>query len=552
MSFCLPKEQTDKFIQALKDGVIDPAKLSEMSSAERNSFFEKIVGKDASEVNAQFEQKLLLKNQQAGMINWAKKLTGITEQAKTDIISKIGRMDKVLSAPDQQSFLQDLASKKLGTDVTFEEAQKITQLSKDIADTKQSIPQGSPDGSPERLNYGAKAVELQNYVNDLKSSNEVKTAGSYVKDLPGIAKGVKASLDLSALFRQGWKTIFTHPSTWVDNAIKSFSYLKQLGVKGTDNVVMDGVKAEIYSRDNAINGLQRMAKLDVGTGEEAYPTSLPEKIPLFGRLFKTSEVHYQAFLMRLRADVFDQYIDLAKKNGLDVTDKAQVQSIGKLVNSLTGRGDLGRLESAGKVINSTFFSPKMLKSSFDFLTAHQFQKDVTPFVRQQAAINLVKVASATAVILATAKAINPNSVELDPRSSDFGKIKVGNTRFDVTAGMGSLITLSSRVLSQSSKSSATGRVTPLNSGKYGSKTGGGVMWDFAQNKLAPAASVVNDVFGRGQTFKGEKPTVSNEAQNLLVPLPIQNIQELLTTPNAANVWVASILDSMGIVTNTYK
>jgi len=34
----------------------------------------------------------------------------------------------------------------------------------------------------------------------------------------------------------------------------------------------------------------------------------------------------------------------------------------------------------------------------------------------------------TAAVLTIAKALKPGSVEDDPRSADFGKIKIGNTR----------------------------------------------------------------------------------------------------------------------------
>ena len=34
-------------------------------------------------------------------------------------------------------------------------------------------------------------------------------------------------------------------------------------------------------------------------------------------------------------------VQIAKKNGVDLTDQLQLESIGKLTNSLTGRGSLG-------------------------------------------------------------------------------------------------------------------------------------------------------------------------------------------------------------------
>ena len=57
MSFCLPTEFVNKFIDALKSGAIDPEKLSKMTSADRREYLGKIVGEaDAREVNALFEK----------------------------------------------------------------------------------------------------------------------------------------------------------------------------------------------------------------------------------------------------------------------------------------------------------------------------------------------------------------------------------------------------------------------------------------------------------------------------------------------------------------
>jgi hypothetical protein len=558
--FCLPIEQTKKFVQALKDGVIDPAKLGDMASAERRTFFEKLVGaEDAQAVNALFESKLLLKNQQQGMINWAKQVTGIKEAVRRDIIAKIEKMEKILSPAEEKAFLQDLASTKLGTDISFEEAQKIAELSKQVTDAKVNLTEEN------RLDYGAKRVELENYVNELKLSNKEssvkETIGNLKKsplqgsvqlasDIAGFAKGIKASLDNSAIFRQGWKTVFTNPTIWAKRAAESFANIaKQLGKKPSDDSVMNGIKADIYSRPNAVDGTYQKMKLDIGMGEEAFPTSLPQKIPLFGRLYKASQTAYEGFLYRMRADIADKYIKIAKENGVDLTDPLQLESIGRLTNSLTGRGNLGSFEKVGKQINTIFFSPKNVKASFDFLTLHAADK-MSTFARKQAAVNLLKVVTGIAAILATAKALNPDSVELDPRSADFGKIKIGDTRFDVSGGMSSMVTLAARLIANSSKSSTTGKVTKFGEG-YKPTTRVDVFQDYFLNKLSPAASVVKEL-AAGKDFDGNKPTILKEAKNLLAPLPITNAVEILNAPNGANPLLTIIADALGISTNTYS
>lgn len=585
-NFCLPKFAADIFKVNLKNGEIDPEALAKMSSEDRRAVFAKFVGENnAKEVNVLFEQKKfnaensyenlleknakkgkdglstkqkekLLKTQQEGIKNWIRQVVGLKPEIRKDALAKVDRMTEILTPSKQRQFLEDLAEQRLGTHVSAEEAGKIAQLAKNVNDAKTTM-EGAPrreagaPATPQETAYGKAKVEFGNYVADLKNSNKpgfverLKTNPvGLAGELPGLSKGLKASLDDSAIFRQGWKTLFTHPATWWKNAAQSFSDLvRQFGGKE----VMDEVHASILS--NPDYEAAQKAGLDIGTTEEQFPSHLAEKVPLVGRAYKASEAAYTGFVYRQRMDIFSKYLQIAKKAGVDVTDKEQLQSIGKLVNSLTGRGNLGRLEPAAGAINNVFFSPRFLKSNIDFLTAHQLQKGVTPFVRKQAAINLVKVIAGTAAILGIANAAKPGSVELDPRSSNFGKIKIGSTTFDVSGGMGSILTLAARLATLSSKSPTTGKVTALNSGKYGAQTGADVLVNFAEGKASPIASIALDIL-RGEDFNYNKPTVFGEANNLLTPLPITNAMSLYQTPNGANPLAGIIADSLGISVNT--
>jgi hypothetical protein len=536
---CLPKEFTDKFKQAIKDGTINPETIMELETSEqRRAFLEPIVGKENVQwVNAQLESKLILKNQQAGMLRWAQSVAGLTQTKRADLVERINKLDKVLNPAEQDAFLADLAAQKLGVSVTAEEAQKIATLAKKASEAK---------AGGVAKEYGDAYVELENYVNSLSE----QTLKEQFKERPitmiaGTAKSAKASLDDSAIFRQGWRTMFTNPMIWMRNSVKTFSdFARTLEGKA----VQDEVRSRIVSDPNFEK--MKTAKLAVGTNEEAYPTSIPEMIPILGRLYKASENAYTGFVHRMRADVFNKYLEIAEASGVDINDKTQLESIGKLVNSLTGRADLGKYEKAADVVNSVFFSPRSVKATFDVLTLHAKQ-DMSSFARKQAAINLVKMIAGMAAIIGIANAIAPGSVETDPRSADFGKIKVGNTRFDITGGMSSLITLAARFFSGTSKSSTTGIVTKLNTSEFGSKSSGDVVQDFLRNKLSPAASVVNDVFFRHADFAGNKPTLGGELKNLLLPLPITTYQELAKDPNSANKVVAMLADALGIAVNDY-
>lgn len=146
------------------------------------------------------------------------------------------------------------------------------------------------------------------------------------------------------------------------------------------------------------------------------------------------------------------------------------------------------------------------------------------------------------------------SVETDPRSSDFLKIRSGNTRFDITGGKGSLITLAARAISMQTKSNSTGKVTPLNSDKYKARTVADVGTDFLVNKTTPIARQIVDV-ARGRDFNGKKPTRESIFYNLSTPIGMRNFIDNFYGPDpdgSVAAVVGSVVDLFGINANTYK
>lgn len=554
-SYCLLPKYADDFKARLKDGRIDPKKLAEMSSKERHTFFEEFLGKhNAKNVNALFESKMLLKNQQAGFISWAKKVAGLTKEQRRDLISKIEKIDKVLDTAEQGKFLADLAEKKLGVGITEVEAKQISEMSGKIKETGSKMNEDFTfDSFEDRMAHGRAKVDLLDYVGSLKEKANKLTledlknspVGTSIKAISrqgGLLKSLKASLDNSVIGRQGIKTMFTNPRTWIKNSAKTFvDIYKEL--KGED--AMREIRAEVMSRPNALNGLYAKEKLAVGVVEEAYPSHAPAKIPVLGRLFKASEAAFTGFQYRTRADVFDKYVQIAEKSGADI------MGIGRIANSLTGRGNLGFAEKIAGEVNNLFFSPRFMKANFDTLTGHVTEyKYMSPFARKQAAINTVKVVAGVTAILAIADAVMPGSVEKDPTSSDFGKIRIGDTRFDVTGGMSGIATLAMRQKRGYKKSSTTGKITRLDEAKFGQDDRLDVIFDFFLNKASPAAAVVRD-WAKGRDFDGNKPTIPSSLNTAFTPLPITQYQSFKENQDDVPLWVKLLSEALGIGTNSY-
>jgi hypothetical protein len=448
--------------------------------------------------------------------------------------------------------------------LTNEEQSTIVNLSKIMGEQRAAM-EGTANGSPERLAYGHTKVAYDNYINTRTQaalenkglSTIEKVAGKTIGPLSGTAKSLKAALDLSRTFRQDWKLVFSHPGIWARNTTKSFrDAVQQFGGKA----VLDATKAEIISRENAplYESIQKASGIDLfPLHEEAFPTSIPEKIPGFGRFFKASEAAFEAGQWRERAELVDHYAPIFEARGKDLTDKKFLSQFGEMVGDFTSRGKI-KNEARADLYNKLFFAPRNLKANFHFITSGGYHK-LDPTIRATYAKSLAKTVAGTAFILATVEHYHPGSVELDPRSSNFGKVKIGDTRFDVTGGMSSMLTLAARLVptphngkwSNYYKSSSTNQITDLrNPGPTGAN-GWDVLVNFATGKASPVASTLINVLS-GQTFVGGKPTVSSEAKNLLLPLPVANYQELKNDPKSANRLLSILADSLGVGVNTYS
>lgn len=562
-AICLPKLAIDKFRAAFKSGQIDPEKLTNMSSEDRHAFFAKLSSKeDATTINSLFESKLLLKNQERGLVNWAKTITGVTEPVRRDLIAKVQRLDRVLNPEDKQAFFKDLAQTKLGVSVTQDEAHNIATMSKTIQDlAAKRNADGTWNNRNTGLNYGRAVYDFHKYIGDLKTSSDklklfdfkglgtIRSAPRVVKAVNDVSKAIGASLDDSFAFRQGMKAFWTDFPRWQKEFRSSFVNI------GKSLKNHEAVSREIYANliANPHYELAVRSGLGVKGVEDVFPTTFPEKIPLLGRAFSASEVGFGAFAQNLRMGIFSNELKLAEKHGVNINDLNNTKQIAKMVNSLTGKGTFGKGEHVASTINPVFYSLRFLKSNIDTLLLHPAGIGVGGLgsaAQKKAAVNLAKVVVGTASILATANALKPGSVEFDPRSADFGKIRVGDTRFDISAGMGSMLTLAARLASQSSKSSTTKQITPLNSGKFGSQTEWDTIMTFFSNKLSPSAGLVRDKF-KGKDPQGNPFNLKNEVVGLATPLGVKNFQELQSNKNSADKLFSVIADGLGVSTNTY-
>ena len=583
---CLLPNKIEDFKKALKEKNIKIADLLNMTSEARTTLLEKYAGENAKDVNLLFEEKLVLKNRMNGIKNWASKMgeIGRYDPAKKAKLAELQseyrakQQERIFSPKENETFLRDLAEEKIGTRISREEAITIFEMTSKADTLKESYDTKTNKWSSEktRIEYATQRALTQKYTDDLVSGNltikdmlkgysqevklgwaknKPKTVAKFLEDVlyttsKTLINSV-ASWDNSFLGRQGAITLVKSPKIWWNMASESFKDFG--GALGGAKMQTYLLKEEMMSRPNGMKGHYDTAKL-FPKSEEEIQTRILERIPVIGRVFKASDTTFTNSAIRARTDLFDMMINAYEKAGI-TADKTTIEDIGDVVNTITARGKLGQIGTS-KIIQLTLWAPRMLKADWNILTAHSFGSGLeTNFARKQAFKTIVNVVMLTAAIVAIAEAMGAE-VEKNPLSSDFMKIKIGNTRINIpfVRGMPQIITLLSRTTygiagKPAVKSTSTGIISKLNTGEFGSTSVFDVGMDFLVNKTNPPVRIAIDQ-ARGKNFAGKKPTLESVAVGLL-PISLQTFMGLEKESTPAAI-TGAFLNLIGIGSSTYS
>lgn len=460
------------------------------------------------------------------------------------------------------------AAQAVANIITEEEVRIIARFAQEASERKITMEQSKrrTEGKPatkKEMEYGIAMSLFLEYVDDLKAEANKRTMGRVIKDYLknpvdfisdffGTLKAAKASLDDSFLLRQGLPTflkgITGHiPSAviWWKTFFRSWKFMWDTLRK---KKVMRMLFAEIVSDPDY--DLLKKAKVALNVIEEEIPVDIPSRIPLVGILFRMGENAFVGSSRYMRYQLAKQYLSVWRKSGKELT-KRELESIGKLANSQTGRGDTAARSQRPGLLNNVFWSPRNLRASIDILTLHLFDRNFTAFARRQAAINLLRYISGTAMILALAKWVDDDSVTWEPTNADFGKIVIGNTRFSVGGSHGVLVVLASRLITRKFTSSTTGKTVTIDSRKFGALGGKDLVFNFLDNKLSPGAALAISIIDQ-KTWKGDQLRIPQMIDDALTPLLIQNVIETGSADDSANVLAALIAEAIGVNVQTYN
>jgi hypothetical protein len=238
---------------------------------------------------------------------------------------------------------------------------------------------------------------------------------------------------------------------------------------------------------------------------------------------KLSARAYVAFLDKTRADVFDHLLLRFKAQGVDVMDTEFLKGLGTYINWSTGRGEMLHVgQEAANVLNTVFFSPRLMKSRFDFFNPAFYIRLPAP-VRKEALRAAFQTAGTVSFVLGLGAAAGAK-VGHDPRNADFAKIRIGNTRVDVAAGHQQWLRLYTQLATSTIISSTTGKRYTL-AGGYGQTSRKDILQRFFEGKFSPPASFINDAF-KGTDFQGAPFEVKKALVERMIPLLAQDAKDL--------------------------
>ena len=384
---------------------------------------------------------------------------------------------------------------------------------------------------------------LRRQVRDRIDALKPKSVWGRVAEPLNAARAVMTSLDFSAVLRQGGFITLGHPVRAAKSLGPMFrAFASEEAAFHVSQEILNRPNAPLYARSKLFLATDAA---QLGAQEEAFMSRWAKNIPLVAGSARA----YTTFLNKLRADSFDAMVGALARNG--EATQAEASAIANYINVATGRGGEGKFQNAARGLNTVFFAPRYVASRFQLLGGQPFYGG-TATTRKLVAKEYARFLVGLGVVYGLGKAAG-GEIEADPRSSDFGKVRFGNTRLDPLSGLSQVAVLASRLVSGKTKSPVTGEVKPIRGDDvpYGGDDAVDVLATFIRTKLSPPVGTALDVLSR-KNVVGEKVTPGSAAANLTTPMALRDVYEAIKEQGVAEGTAMGLVSIFGMSLQTWR
>jgi hypothetical protein len=415
------------------------------------------------------------------------------------------------------------------------------------------------------------------------------TPGGAVNFALKAPREIMASLDISATLRQGGIAAVAHNPEWrkaVQAEIKALRGEKQL-----QQVKRELEQLSTYDMGQALGLKSGIGKNSRSARFEAFDDVINSDVLLVGGAVRASDRAYEAFLATARANIFETY---AKKFGL-INDEMlamagpsfnkttlhatggngdqlisllspkkqqEAKQLADFINTMTGRGNLGKMESWSPGLNALFFSPRFFASRINNIFAPLVYTGQA--MAGQGSWNVAKLAwrdmsmfwgtNLTLMTLASQAGVK---VEWDPRSTRFGTMSFGDHHVDISGGMNRTFGEFYQTFVVGSSIDSNGKETSYEAPAFGQDSFFSELTNFARQKLNKPVSALIDLKSGNRNVVGEPLGVTG---HIPAPIIVTNILDAANEdykrhglPEAILTGAATALgESIGLGINTYQ
>jgi len=352
--------------------------------------------------------------------------------------------------------------------------------------------------------------------------------GKILRGLSATSRTMMTTGELSFLLRQANYRAWSRPS----EAVRSFAVAaRSLFSPQYARHMDDAIRFRKAGKVGVEHGLF-LGKFgdDVGMvgREEVFMAEWLHKVPVLGRIVKSFERGYVTGLNQIRVDWFDEGLKIIERTGRSGDDEL-LSKWATYVNNMTGRADLDNIAAGNKAMKSmaetakkVMFAPRFTASKWGRHSAAaklMFGRETPNAMRRMLASDTVA-KWRRYERLAHYASLNGYEIEKDPRSADFLKLKIGDTRFDVLGGDVQIQVLLARIVSGETKDTSTGLVKDAAALEIAKR--------YATGKLNPLWSLAIDKV-TGSTFEGEDiddpKVLAKVIKNKFIPLYLQDIKD---------------------------
>ena len=355
---------------------------------------------------------------------------------------------------------------------------------------------------------------------------------------------------MSALMRQAGVEVISHPITLAKGTAKAtrwgftpgefaeyFDYLTTghkyaRQIRQSELPITDPRGVMLEREEPFVSRLVQDLRIEVPNVFTGFKTKID--INPIGQLSRFAERTYVGLLTKARVDLFSNWLDVAQTTG-EITniyapkgtkDADRMRDMAKSLAIFTGRGPMP--QDLARAANLIGYAPRFQTARLQALNPWWYLSELkrNPALARRRMGDMAKYLAFMFALLYAGKASNVVEVELDPRSTDVLKGRVGNVRFDVLGGFQQYYRLAAQMVSGRTKSSDTGVIRKLSEPGFGKTSRLDVLSRFTTNKLAPAASLIADAL-RGKDFSNRPFTWPRGISERLLMLWVVDVYDAM-------------------------